>query len=253
MEKQHYKDKNRMPRFSQIVEHLKGLISQGKLAEHAPLPSERIISEQFEVSRMTARKALLAMEAEGLAYSSGRRGRFVSPKRVVYDVCKMISFSASALSEDVDLTIKLLSAETVNACPSVANTLRISPGDLVHKYTRLFLVKGHPTFLETEIMTAALFPDLLNQNLEQSTSLLVEHKYKIRPHTGNVVMRMRPVRDDEARLLGLSRYQPGIELEQTSFAQDGRPYCYDLQIWRGELAEFAAETVVQGTSKNEDT
>jgi len=233
------------PRFLQIVEHLRTKIHNGELQEHTALPSERVIGEQFNVSRMTARRALTAMEIEGLAYSSNRKGRFVSPKRITYDVCKMISFSASAREEDIDLSIRLISCETTTADSTVAAALSINEGEAVHKYTRLFSIKGHPIFIEVEYMILALFPDLLEHDLEQSTSRLIEREYNIRPRTGDVVIRMRPALTEEARLLGLATYHPGIELEQVSFDETGRAYCYDCQLWRGELAEFSAQTVVR--------
>jgi DNA-binding GntR family transcriptional regulator len=54
---------------------------------------------------------------------------------------------------------------------------------------------------------------------------------------------MRSIQEYEARLLGLASYNAGIELEQITFDQNGRPFCFDRQIWRGELAEFSGLAV----------
>jgi GntR family transcriptional regulator len=55
---------------------------------------------------------------------------------------------------------------------------------------------------------------------------------------------MRGVRDDEAALLGLPLNHAGIELEQVTHDSEGAPFCISRQIWRGELAEFSARTIV---------
>ena len=77
------KEKTTLPLFRQIVEHLKNQIHTGILSVHEALPTERLVAEQHGVSRMTARRALEAIEAEGLAYSEDRRGRFVSPNGLI--------------------------------------------------------------------------------------------------------------------------------------------------------------------------
>src|ERR1700680_2335089 len=49
-----------------IAEKLKEQILEGKLPEKAKLPSERQLSQQYGVSRMTVRRALEVLEGEGL-------------------------------------------------------------------------------------------------------------------------------------------------------------------------------------------
>lgn len=233
------------PRFLQIVEILRGQIQSGELFEHTPLPSERKISEQYDVSRMTARRALLAIETEGLAYSSGRKGRFVSPKRFRYDFGKTFSLSAHAQSNPIDLDIKLVSAEECLADEELSKALKVEVGEKLFKLVRMFSIKGHPTFVEMEYLIASFCPHLLKYNLEQSTALLLERVYGKITCSGQVIIRMRPLKSVEAELLGLATYQAGVELEQIVCDQDGQPFCYDIQIWRGEMAEFSVDAIVR--------
>jgi GntR family transcriptional regulator len=99
------------PRFQQIVDEFRQQIADGTLAEHASLPSERRVAELYQISRMTARRALDALETEGLVYSEDRRGRFVSPGRVSYDVSNMVSFVADADTRGVNLDIEVVRAQ----------------------------------------------------------------------------------------------------------------------------------------------
>jgi DNA-binding GntR family transcriptional regulator len=238
-----------VPHFQRIVDDIRKKIRGGSLAEHAALPSERVIGELFGVSRMTARRALVAIEIEGLAYSSGRKGRFVSPKRLRYDIGSMVSFSATAEAKDIGLTIKLIDAGVVQANSELADKLDVALGAELFKYTRLFLIHGHPTFIEVEYCIAELFPGLLDFDLQQSIMLLFNRNYNVSGRTGSIVIRMRSMQKYEANLLGLASYNAGIELEQTTFDQDGRPFCFDRQIWRGELAEFTALAVAIDTTE----
>ena len=195
--------KGKEPAFQKVIEFLRGQIRCGELQEHAALPSERTLGEQFDISRMTARRALLALEMEGLAYSSERRGRFVSPQRLTYDISKTVSFSEHAEEGALGLTIELVSKEIVNATPLIAAKLATDEGRKLYTYTRLFRLKGHPAFIEEEFAIADLFPDMFSHNLEQSTTRLMEQEYNMPPYSGDISIRMRALKEAESKLLNL--------------------------------------------------
>ncbi|MFK7874440.1 MAG: GntR family transcriptional regulator [Paracoccaceae bacterium] len=236
------------PRFRIIFNALRDEITSGNLAEHAMLPSERGVAETYTVSRMTARRALEALETEGLAYREGRKGRFVSPRRLTYDISQMVSFAADAKARGVNLQIDMIEAGPRDADEKLARELSVQIGEHLHEYTRLFKIDGHAIFIETEFVIAARFPDLLRHDLRQSTTLLLDQHYNTLAHTGDVIIRMRGVSADEAKLLGLSANTAGIELEQVISDTAGTPFCIGHQIWRGELAEFSARTMVNPES-----
>ena len=242
-----------VPRFRQIVDILRQQISDGDLPEHAALPSERVIAEQHGVSRMTARRALEALELEGLAYNEQRRGRFVSPPRLTYDISRMISFAADAQSTGVDLEIEVIASGACRADARLARLLDVSQGIELHEYTRLFRTGGHAIFVETEHVIASRFPDLLQHDLRQSTTKLLEQHYGTSAEVGDITIRMRGMKDVEADVLGLPSNHAGIELEQVIRDVDGRAFCAGCQMWRGELAEFSARAMVnQGPDKVSD-
>ncbi|MEP4928410.1 MAG: UTRA domain-containing protein [Hyphomicrobiales bacterium] len=107
---------------------------------------------------------------------------------------------------------------------------------------------GQAIFIETEFVIAAQFPDLLGHDLRQSTTLFLSQHYNMRTHTGGVIIRMRGVSANEAKLLGLSENTAGIELEQVIHDAEGTAFCIGRQIWRGELDEFSARSFVNSES-----
>lgn len=232
------------PLFQRIYNVLREKIIRGELSEHTALPSERVVAERYSVSRMTARHALAALEAEGLVYSEGRRGRFVSPKRLTYDVSKMVSFAADAKARGIQLEIEIIEAKTIKANAKLAQALLVEEEEPLHEYTRLFKVQDHAIFIETEFVIAAMFPDLLSQDLRQSTTQILSQFYNTHAHTGDIVIRMCGVRADHAGSLGLAANHAGIELEQVICDEAGRPFCFGQQVWRGELAQFSARAIL---------
>lgn len=53
------------------------------LSANSSIPSERALSLEFEVSRMTVRKAIDELVDEGILYRDKTRGTFVSDKELV--------------------------------------------------------------------------------------------------------------------------------------------------------------------------
>ncbi|OED36639.1 hypothetical protein AB833_26490 [Chromatiales bacterium (ex Bugula neritina AB1)] len=233
------------PRFQEIARHLSAEIANGNLVEHALLPSERYLAQKYGVSRMTARRALDTLVSGGLAYSEDRRGRFVSPARITYNVSSMISFVKDAQTAGKELTIEVIEAKLSAADAFVAAQLSIHSGDPVYAYTRVFRSKGHAIFMETEYLIAQLFPGFLDNELTQSTTGLLESCYNKTASAGEIVIRMRAVNTEEAVLLGLPSGQSAFELQQVIQDDAGAPFCFGRQLWRGELAEFIAHTIVK--------
>jgi GntR family transcriptional regulator len=239
------------PMFLQILDDVREQIAKGELTEHAALPSERSLAEKYGISRMTARRALEALEYEGLAYSEDRRGRFVSPRRLRYNVSEMVSFVADAQSKGSNLEIVVIKMGTTTADERLARLLEQEIGTQVHEYTRLFLLDGHAIFIETECVIADRFPDFLDNDLRQSTTRLLEEDYSTCSSTGDIIIRMHSTSNEEAALLNIKASHAAIELEQVIRDQNGTPFCFGRQVWRGELAEFSARAIVTRGGDNE--
>lgn len=225
------------PLFRQIVEDLKRLIDEGNLPEHAPLPSERVVAEHHDVSRMTARRALEAIEAEGLAYSKDRQGRFVSPRRLNYDVNSMESFAERAARDGIVVEAERVSTRQIPASSERARALQVEPGTALVETCRLFRRDGHATFLETETVILAHCEAL-------GAAPPQEQRYSPLGHMADIVIRMRAMEPEEADLLGAMPHQPGIEQLQQVRDAEGLLICHVRQIWRGELAQFSARALL---------
>lgn len=245
-------DAQSRPRFLQIADDIRGKIESGALKEHDILPSERSLSEQHDVSRMTGRRSLEALEIEGLVYSADRRGRFVSPKRLRYNVSNMVSFVGTAQTNDVDLRIEVVETAPAVADTKLAAVFEQPEGSALFAYTRLFHTCGHPIFVETEYLVAERCPGFLRHDLRQSTTRILEDGYGVTARSGDIVIRMRGARGDEAQLLSISVNHPVIELEQVIRDAGGVAFCFGRQVWRGEMAEFSAQAIVGHQSADTD-
>lgn len=232
------------PYFLKISDMLRREIAAGVLKPHMALPSERALAEKFLVSRMTARRALELLEHEGLAYNEERRGRFVSPPRLRYDLSSVVSLVANSKSRGEKLEIKVIETKDIKKSSWLYDKFEGTNAEAFLSYTRLFSIDGHAIFIETEYLVSDRFPDFLDHDLKQSTSQILDEIYETPSCSGDIVIKMCRLSDNEAGLLNIPKNRAAIELEQITRDTEGLPICLARQIWRGEMAEFSAKTIV---------
>ena len=213
-------------------------IESGALKPHDALPSERALADQLGISRMTARHALGEVERNGYAYRNGRKGRFVADQRLSYDVGRTLSFAARAQREQLNVSIDVISTSTSGADEFLADKLNIDQGSEVHTDQRVFNVDGRPVIVERESVLAELFPDLLEQDLSQPSTLLHETRYGVVGSQGRVTIRCSELSSDDRALLGTESAPYGMDVELVVLDPKGNPFCYGRQLWCSELAEF---------------
>ena len=66
-----------IPLYEQVAESIRDKILSGKLALHTKLPSQNTLSEQYNVSLITIKRALLELVKEGLLFGQPGKGVFV--------------------------------------------------------------------------------------------------------------------------------------------------------------------------------
>jgi DNA-binding transcriptional regulator YhcF (GntR family) len=76
----HLDKQHSVPIYIQLKQLLRRQIEHGVYLPHQKLPSERDLSQRYNLSRMTARRALQELISEGLAYTQLGKGTFVANK-----------------------------------------------------------------------------------------------------------------------------------------------------------------------------
>ena len=80
--------------YEDIVQQFHALVREGNLKHGARLPSERLLAEQFSVSRGSVREAIRSLELQGLVVSRRGSGTFINTE----NLDSLVSLIASTLS-----------------------------------------------------------------------------------------------------------------------------------------------------------
>ena len=132
-----------MTKYHQIYLLLREQLHEGKFAQG--LPGELALMKQLSVARVTVRRALEQLAAEGMI--SREPGRGTRPLDVSHanavpgaeegQRARLTGLLENLVSMGLQTKVSVLEVETVTASASVAQALQLSPGDPVQKAIRV--------------------------------------------------------------------------------------------------------------------
>jgi len=228
----------RIPYYVRIRDHIAGLIEAGALAPGAKLPPERVLQEQFKVTRNTVRQALIQLETEGLAYRERRRGWFISPPRITYDPTTNASFTESVARQGRVPGTEVLSKERIVASAWEAERLGCTVGDPVFLVRRLRSVDGRVVLIEHLYVNAGHCPDLLDFPLDSSLTQFMSEHYGIIECRTQVSMRPTAMPKSQAQALGVAVGMPSLCISREIRDQFDRIIEFDQEFWRHDALEI---------------
>lgn len=231
------------PLYLWLAALLRDLIGAGQLDPHTAVPSERVLSERYGVSRMTARHALETLALEGFVYRDPRRGTFVAEPRLRFSVG---SFTRVMTDADRAPGTEVLAANTLEPDPLSAQALGIAEGGRVHVLQRLRTAKGEPIAIENIQVSAERFPDLLEHDLTGSLWVLMRTRYGVHPTQADARVVAVALDHFEAETLGVKPGSPAIVLTRTVFDAEGAVIELARDVYRGDRTEFSVSAPVDG-------
>lgn len=126
------------PLYHQIFTILRSQILDGRLEPGALVPGEEELTRQFNVSRITARRALAELAAEGLVTRGRGRGTHVAPRNEPPPVRAGVEgLLENLLAMGLKTSVNLIEFGYEPAPPDAAAALRIAPGEIVQRSVRV--------------------------------------------------------------------------------------------------------------------
>ena len=205
------------------------------------IPSERRLSTDLGVSRLTLRAALDDLVREGYLVRRHGSGTFVSEPKIAQQLT-LTSFSEDMRRRGMVPDSRTISLENVHAGPQVARALSMSPDGRVFQIRRLRLADGEPMAVETLHVPVSLVPGLTAAQLEHASFYaLLEHRYNVVIATGLQTIEPTVTNEEESQLLDVPLHSPAFLFERTSQTVDGETVEFVRSIYRGDRYRLVAE------------
>lgn len=232
------------PPYYQLANILRRQIATGSLRPGDRVPSEVQLCEQYEVSPMTARRALTILLDEGLVTAARGRGTFVKPLGL-----GTATFGLGALEElfsGEHTLVRFLSVKTASATARISQELGVPVDAKVIAIRRLLLRDGAPVAYHREYLIFDPGRPIVEAEMG-ITSLqgLFDGRGETVLKRGNLGVQTTVLTEEEARLLDAPAGSAAFRIEHTFFDFDEQPVSWGWFIVRGDRLRFNATVGVQ--------
>lgn len=225
------------PLYHQLMVAFQESVAEGVLPRGSFLPSERDLSKDLSVSRVTLRRAIDELVNEGLLVRRHGSKTMVAP-RYEKSISNLTGFSEDTRARGQTPGAIWLSKKVVSPSSSEAMALNLTLSDRVVRMERLRTADGKPLAIERATVPQAILPspDLIKDSLYDALDALGVHPVK-----GLQRLRASVMSKEDARLLDTEPGTPLLIMERCCFLPDGRAVEFTQTRYNGESYEFLTQ------------
>ncbi len=224
------------PLYHQLMQRLSEDIERGKYAVGSRIPPEHELEALYNVSRVTVRRALAELTAEGMLERKQGKGTFVSTPRISQDLKSIHSFHDACKQNGFQGGTIVVHVKERDAEASDLEELELQKGARILETLRVRTADGVPVVLERNHFSMA-YSYLENENLSGSLYSILRD-YGIEPKQASHDISMTFASETQAKLLGVETGAPLMKLHEVVYDQKGRPLHSSLQLIRGDRFVF---------------
>jgi GntR family transcriptional regulator len=224
-----------LPLYHQVKTDIRHRIERREWSAGHRIPSEAELCANYGASRITIRRAIGDLAAEGMLLRVSGRGTYVREPTVTAGQRGLTSFTQEMGGLGLRVGARLLRSTVEPAAARVAERLSVSEGEPVVVIARLRTGDGRPIGIQTAHLAARRFPGL--ERAELGDGSLYGHlsrAYGFVPAEAEEIFEVGPIRRRDADLLEVRPGTCGFLVQRLTYDIDGRPAEYVTAVMRGD-------------------
>ncbi|ALB29500.1 MULTISPECIES: GntR family transcriptional regulator [Companilactobacillus] len=231
----------KVPVYIQIHNEIRKEIESGKWAVGERIPSERQLSQDFDVSRMTLRQAIQTLVDEGILQRQVGSGTYVASSKVQEKMSGTTSFTEITESQGKKPSSKTVSYHVADPSISEIEKLKLKNGDQVLRMERIRYADKQPICFEVATIPIGIVDSLNKKDITSSLYKALEDKAGLK--LGNATQTVSAILASEkiANFLNVKRGSAVLRVRQVTTLDDERPFEYVRSQYAGDRFEFYLE------------
>ena len=223
-----------VPIYYQLYKHFETLILSGTLAPGDMLPTEMEFAEEYDISRMTVRRAISELAATGMIYSVKGKGTFVAEPKLD-DMTFNLNQRFNDGEADEEMTPQLLECRIIKADAHISNRLGIEIGTHCLFCRMVTKAGGIPLIYEIRYAVYSKRAPLIENQLQDLslTKVASAHSDQVPSRTKRILMASGAM-NDEPKILQIKDGDPVFLMIQTIYDQDNHVIAWGKSIYRGD-------------------
>ncbi len=229
------------PAYIQIHDKIRNDIELEKWKIGDRLPSERELSIEFGVSRMTLRQAIQTLAEEGILERKIGSGTYVARKKVQEKMVGTTSFSDIMLSQNRIPSSKTISYYVAKPSSSEMKNLQLKEGDPILRMERIRYADDVPICFEVASIPHRMVENFSKSEITKSLYRVLESKGGYKIGRANQTISAMTASEQISEYLNVKRGEAILRLRQISYLSDGTPFEYVRTQYVGNRFEFYLE------------
>lgn len=229
----------KIPLYCQLAEAIEDKIEKGLWKTGTQIPSERELSELYNMSRITVRKAIDELERQGKLEKIQGKGTFVLSPSIVQNLGNVYSFTNEMDKQGKISSTQLVTREIIPADQKLCEKLNIEEGMDVIYLERLRCADGNqPIMVEKTYFSKDRYPFVMDIDVNHvSLYQTLENVYGIVINQAVERFKACELTTKECKQLHCPKKQFGLLVKRTSYSND-QIICYSTIVSKGDIFEF---------------
>lgn len=231
------------PLYIQLEAEIRQALREKKYLPGDRLPSEEKLCEQYQVSRITVRKAIQQLTDQHILEKHRGKGTFVSTPSRSVDLKEQSGFTNYLSAIGHKSHHLLLKKELQPFDDFLCETLSLQPNEPVCYVQRLIFEDDSPLALDEIYISSLTYPDFLDRITgDISFYELLTNYYNVSRGESVCEIAVRIANAEQASILHCQAGDPLFLLQKTCFAVDGTPIHYSRSLVRGDRISYTIRT-----------
>lgn len=169
------------PKYYQVKRSLIEKIDNDEFKIGTLIPSERELMNQFDVSRITVRKAVEELEQEGYLYKVQGKGTFVKGDQNSQDLISITSCTQDVVRLGMHPSRRVLLSEVVTSDKKRQRRLQLADSEDVFCLSRIYYADDEPINFTTTFLPCKYFQGIDKHDFEkESLYNVLEKEYGVK-------------------------------------------------------------------------
>ena len=232
------------PLYFQVFTVLHDAIVKGVIAAGSRMPSEKEISDGFDVSRITARRTLVELAAKGLVVRHRGKGTFVSKSERPEPIIAPLGSNAESLGDlGPGTTLTVLQKRMAVLPHDLQEAFSLGPTTRVCQLVRVRSAMGQP-FAHYVSWTPKFSAATPKKDFEGGSRLALFERYGLRIARMERFLSAEGAAPDVARAVDGPSGKPLLKLVRFSYDAQGQLQDHLVARYNSDLFSYRVETKV---------
>lgn len=230
----------KMPLYQKIMKNIQDYIKNQGLEHGDVIPTEKALSEKYQVSRVTIRKAISRLIEKEILYSIKGSGTYVAFPKFEHNLFKLQGFTEEMQPYHDSIKNKVIEFRLIKPNEEIQEILNLNKEEKVYNIKRIRKLNGEVLIIENAYIPFELFPDLSVEAMTKSKyGYLKEKGYVIKKRVEEFIPRLPS--EDTMEIFNIKSNTPLLELRAHSILSNDKIFEYSEVLYHPKKYKFKLE------------